>query len=80
MLKKRQEVLNESPNNKVLALYAISLKYEVTSKHLSEMYGLEVSSPQINLIIDKLLPLSTEWLNRSLESVYPKVFLDAMHF
>lgn len=32
------------------------------------------------MITDKLLPLITEWRNRPLESVYPIVFLDAMHF
>ncbi|MCW8397261.1 IS256 family transposase [Legionella sp. PATHC038] len=80
LVKKRQTVLNESLDNKVLALYAIGMSYEAISEHLSEMYGLEVSSAKISLITDKLLPLITEWRNRSLESVYPIVFLDAMHF
>ncbi|USQ14719.1 MULTISPECIES: IS256 family transposase [Legionella] len=80
IVKKRQTVLNESLDNKVLALYAIGMSYEAISEHLSEMYGLEISSAKISLITDKLLPLITEWRNRSLESVYPIVFLDAMHF
>lgn len=80
IVKKRQTILNESLDNKVLALYAIGMSYEAISEHLSEMYGLEVSSAKISLITDKLLPLITEWRNRSLESVYPIVFLDAMHF
>lgn len=63
-----------------MALYAIGMSYEAISEHLSEMYGLEISSAKISLITDKLLPLITEWRNRSLESVYPIVFLDAMHF
>ncbi|WP_058535352.1 IS256 family transposase [Legionella saoudiensis] len=80
IVKKRQTVLNESLDNKVLALYAIGMSYEAIREHLSEMYGLEISSTKISLITDKLLPLITEWRNRSLESVYPIVFLDAMHF
>jgi transposase-like protein len=44
------------------------------------MYGLEVSAAKISLISDKLMPVITEWRNRPLESVYPIVFLDAMHF
>ncbi|KTD54320.1 transposase [Legionella sainthelensi] len=72
IIKKRQMLLNESLDNKVLALYAIGMSYEAISEHLSEMYGLEISSAKISLI--------TEWRNRSLESVYPIVFLDAMHF
>ena len=80
IVKKRQTVLNESLDNKVLALYALGMSYEAIAEHLAEMYGLEVSSAKISLITDKLLPLITEWRNRPLESVYPIVFLDAMHF
>jgi transposase-like protein len=80
IVKKRQTVLNESLDNKVLALYALGMSYEAISEHLAEMYGLEVSSAKISLITDKLLPMITEWRNRPLESVYPIVFLDAMHF
>ena len=80
IVKKRQTILNESLDNKVLALYALGMSYEAISEHLAEMYGLEVSCAKISLITDKLLPLITEWRNRPLESVYPIVFLDAMHF
>ena len=80
IVKKRQTVLNESLDNKVLGLYALGMSYEGIAEHLAEMYGLEVSSAKISLITDKLLPLITEWRNRPLESVYPIVFLDAMHF
>lgn len=80
IVKKRQTVLNETLDNKVLALYALGMSYDAISAHLAEMYGLEVSSAKISLITDKLLPLITEWRNRPLESVYPIVFLDAMHF
>src|ERR1700733_11202243 len=80
IVKKRQTVLNESLDNKVLGLYALGMSYESISDHLSEMYGLEVSNAKISLITDKLLPLITQWRNRPLESVYPIVFLDAMHF
>jgi putative transposase len=80
IVKKRQTVLNESLDNKILALYALGMSYEAISSHLSEMYGLEVSSAKISLVTDRLLPLITEWRNRPLESVYPIVFLDAMHF
>ncbi|KTC92175.1 transposase [Legionella cincinnatiensis] len=80
LVKKRQTVLNESLDNKVLALYALGMGYDAISEHLAEMYGLEISSAKISLITDKLLPMITEWRNRSLESVYPIAFLDAMHF
>lgn len=80
LVKKRQTVLNESLDNKILSLYATGLSYEAITEHLAEMYGLEVSTAKISLITDKLLPIITEWRNRPLEEIYPIVFLDAMHF
>ncbi len=80
IIKKRQTVLNESLDNKILSLYALGMSYEAICEHLAELYGLEVSSAKISQITDKLLPVITEWRNRPLEAVYPIVFLDAMHF
>lgn len=80
IVKKRQTVLNESLDNKILSLYAFGLSYQGITDHLKEMYGLEVSTAKISQITDKLLPVITEWRNRPLNAVYPIVFLDAMHF
>ena len=80
IVKKRQTVLNESLDNKVLSLYALGMSYVAIAEHLSELYGLDVSTAKISQITDKLLPMITEWRNRPLDSVYPIVFLDAMHF
>jgi putative transposase len=80
LIKKRQTVLNESLDNKILSLYAAGMSYETIKDHLSDMYGLEISPAKISLITDKLMPIITEWRNRPLEAIYPIVFLDAMHF
>jgi transposase-like protein len=80
IVKKRQTVLNESLDNKILSLYALGMSYDAISEHLQELYGLEVSSGKISQVTDKLLPLITEWRNRTLDAVYPIVFLDAIHF
>jgi transposase-like protein len=80
IVKKRQTILNESLDNKVLSLYALGMSYESIVDHLQEMYGLEISTAKISQITDKLLPVITEWRTRPLEAVYPIVFLDAMHF
>lgn len=80
IVKKRQTVLNESLDNKILSLYALGMSYDAIGDHLTEMYGLEVSPAKISQITDRLIPVITEWRNRPLETVYPIVFLDAMHF
>ncbi len=80
IVKKRQTILNESLDNKVLSLYAAGMSYGAIAEHLADMYGLEISSAKISLITDKLMPIITEWRNRPLEAIYPIVFLDAIHF
>ena len=80
IVKKRQTVLNESLDNKVLSLYALGMSYEAITNHLAELYGLEVSTAKISQITDKLMPVITEWRSRPLEAIYPIIFLDAIHF
>lgn len=80
LVKKRQTILNESLDNKILALYALGMSYQDICAHLQEMYGVEVSAGLISKVTDKLIPIITEWRNRPLESIYTLIFLDAMFF
>lgn len=79
-VKKRQTVLNESLDDKILALYGLGMSYEDIRNHMQEMYGVELSAGLLSKITDKLMPIITEWRNRPLESIYTIVFLDAMFF
>ena len=47
---------------------------------MEEMYGIEISKSLITSITDKIIPKIKEWQNQPLESVYPIIFLDAIHF
>ncbi|RTK93802.1 MAG: hypothetical protein EKK61_00620 [Rickettsiales bacterium] len=69
-MKKRQTILNEELDNKILALYGLGTSYADISSHLLDIYGVEVSSATINSVTDKLIPLLTEWRNRPLEFLY----------
>lgn len=80
LIKKRQTVLNEELDNKILALYGLGTSYGDMRSHLLDIYGVDVSDGMINTITDKLVPLLTEWRSRPLKSVYAVVFLDAMFF
>ena len=80
IVKKRQTILNEELDQKILALYSLGTSYEHISSHLFEVYGVEVSATTINAVTDRLIPQIAEWRSRSLESIYPLVFLDAMFF
>ena len=80
LIKKRQTILNESLDEKILALYGLGMSYQDIRNHMQEMYGVEVSAGLLSKITDKLLSVITEWRNRPLESIYTIVFLDAMFF
>lgn len=80
IVKKRQTVLNDALDEKVLGLFGLGMSYDDIRNHLAEMYGVDISSAKISAVTDKLIPLIAEWRNRPLESVYPIIFLDAMFF
>jgi len=44
------------------------------------MYGLEFSKATISAVTDKVIPLLKEWQQRPLETIYPFVWLDAIHY
>lgn len=80
IVKKRQTILTDELDDKILKLFAMGTSYKDISAHLLDMYGVELSAATISAVTDKLLPLITQWRNRPLESVYPVIFLDAMFF
>jgi putative transposase len=80
LIKKRQTVLNDELDNKILALYSLGTSYDGIASHLQDIYGVEVSAATISAVTDKLVPLLAEWRSRPLEAIYSVVFLDAMFF
>lgn len=80
LVKKRQTILNEELDTKILALYGLGNSYDEISFHVKDLYGIDVSPATISSVTDKLTPQITEWRNRPLEAIYPIVFLDAMFF
>ena len=80
LVKKRQTILNEELDSKILALYGLGTSYDDISSHLQEIYGVDVSAATISSVTDKIIPQITEWRSRPLESIYTVVFLDATFF
>jgi transposase-like protein len=80
LVKKRQTVITDEIDSKILSLYGYGTSYNDISQHISDMYGLSVSNATISAITDKLLPEIMEWRSRPLDRIYPIIFLDAMFF
>lgn len=80
IIKKRQTILTDELDDKILKLFAIGTSYKDITAHLLDMYGVDISTATISAVTDKLVPIVTQWRNRPLESIYPIIFLDAMFF
>ncbi len=80
LIKKRQTILAESLEEKIIGLYGLGMSYRDISRHIKEMYDTEISHTVLSQITDKIIPEIKAWQNRSLEEVYPIIWLDAIHF
>ena len=80
IVKKHQTHISDHIEQKILSLYALGNSYSQISEHIEEMYGLEFSKATISAVTDKIIPLLKEWQQRPLESIYPFVWLDAIHY
>jgi len=79
-ISKRQRVISEDMDKKILGLYGLGMSYSDIQHHLKDIYDFDISDGTITAITDKLMPAIKEWQNRLLESVYPVMWLDAIHF
>ncbi|KXX70812.1 hypothetical protein AVL50_11555 [Flammeovirga sp. SJP92] len=50
------------------------------SEHIKELYDVSISNQTLSGIIDRITPEVKLWQNRALDSVYPIVWMDAIHF
>ncbi len=80
IVKKRQTILADQLADKIIGLYGLGMSYRDISAHIKEMYGSEISHTVLSEITDRIIPEVKQWQNRSLESMYCIVWLDAMHY
>jgi putative transposase len=58
----------------------MGMSYRQISSYIEEMYDADISPTLLSSITDRIIPEIRQWQGRPLDSVYPIVFLDAMHF
>ncbi|WP_420448366.1 IS256 family transposase [Candidatus Palauibacter sp.] len=66
-------------DEKVIALYARGMTTREIQGHLKELYKVEVSPSLISAVTDAVLEDVKAWQGRPLDTVYPIVYLDAIH-
>ena len=80
IVKKHQTHMSDHIEQKILSLYVLGNSYSQISEHIEEMYGIEFSKATISAVTDKVIPLLKEWQQRPLESIFPFVWLDSIHY
>ena len=80
IVKKRETVLADSLQHKIIGLYGLGTSFRDISSHIKEIYDMEISHTLLSQITDRIIPEVKAWQSRPLESVYPIVWLDAMHY
>lgn len=76
---KRQKDIS-AIDDKIISMYAKGMSTRQISNTIEDIYGFEVSEGMVSDITDKLLPEIEAWQNRPLSTVYPILFIDAVHF
>jgi len=80
ILPKRQLIITEELEQKVIGLYGLGVSTRDITKHIKELYQMDISAATLSAITDKVIPAMNEWRSRPLESVYAFVYLDCMHY
>ena len=80
IVKKRQVILADQLADKIIGLYGLGMSYRDITAHIKEMYDSEISHSVLKEITDRIIPELKQWQNRSLDSMYCIVWMDAMHY
>ncbi len=80
LIKKHQTQLTPEIDRKIISLFSHGMSYRDMQYHIQDLYGIEVSTGALTAITDQLLPELKEWQERPLESVYPIIWMDAVHY
>jgi putative transposase len=64
-------------DDKIISMYARGMTTRDIQAHLQEIYGVEISADLVSRVADAVINDVKEWQNRSLDEVYPILYLDA---
>ena len=80
VLPKRQLIVTDDLEEKVIGLYGLGLSNRDISEHIKELYQMDISATQLSSITDKVIPAMEQWQDRPLEPMYCFVYMDCMFY
>ena len=76
----KRATISDGIKDQITSMYAKGMSTRDITNHIEGMYGTELSDTTVSNITDEAMVNGKEWFNRTLDSVYPIVFMDAVHF
>ncbi len=80
VVEKHSRELSSDIENKIISMYSKGMSTRDISDHIKDIYGMEISAEMVSRITETILEQAKEWQARPLETVYPFLFLDAVHY
>ena len=65
-------------DQKIVSMYSLGMTVRDIQQHLKEMYGVDVSAELISQVTSEIIDDVRAWQSRTLDNLYPIVFLDAI--
>ena len=79
IVKKRQKDISDI-DQKIISMYAKGMTTRQISETIEDIYGFETSEGFISDVTDKIMPQIEDWQNRTLDEIYPILYIDAIHY
>lgn len=76
----KHKTMSQKMEDVMMGLYAKGMSTTDIVDFIQTTYGVEYSSTQVSLITNKLLEDIKEWQSRPLQSIYPIIWIDAIHY
>jgi transposase-like protein len=80
VVKKRETIMAQGLEGKIIGLYSLGTSLRDISAHIKETYDTDISAATLSAITDKVIPTVKEWQQRPLEGLYCIVWMDAMSY
>ena len=80
VVEKHSRELSSDIENRIISMYAKGMSTRDISDHIKEIYGFDLSAESVSKITETIMEQAKEWQARPLDSVYPCLFLDAVHY
>ena len=80
VVEKHSRELSSDIENRIISMYAKGMSTRDISDHIKEIYSFDLSAESVSKITETIMEQAKEWQARPLDSVYPFLFLDAVHY